>query len=137
MTPLFAEIGDAQAKRLPNKTIPLPYTSRHLVGLDVFHQLHCLNTLRKRLRPERYDGKGDSGKTKDVATGMKHWDHCVESLRQSLLCSADLSAVSWHWSKEQGWRTGTNEHVCRKWENVMMWAEKHRRRHNQDGSLID
>lgn len=26
----------------------------HFVGLDVFHQLHCLNWVRKMLRPERY-----------------------------------------------------------------------------------
>ena len=56
------------------------------------------------------------------------------------MCSADLSAVSWQWEKEDGgghWRTGTNEHVCRKWGKVIGWAEDHKRLHNSDGSLVD
>lgn len=43
------------AKRLPNRTLAMPgETDRYLMSLDVFHQLHCLNILRRTLWPDRY-----------------------------------------------------------------------------------
>jgi hypothetical protein len=43
------------AAKLPNKTMTLPnQPNRYVLQLDVFHQLHCLNNLRKALWPKRY-----------------------------------------------------------------------------------
>lgn len=43
------------AAQLPNCTTRIPGDDNgYIVGLDVFHQLHCLNHLRKTLYPDRY-----------------------------------------------------------------------------------
>ena len=39
----FTLINPSAAARLPNKTAKLPRTNgKHIVSLEVFHQLHCL-----------------------------------------------------------------------------------------------
>ena len=39
----LSQIPKAQARLLPNKTLPIPGDEEHYaVGLEVFHQLHCL-----------------------------------------------------------------------------------------------
>jgi hypothetical protein len=44
------------AAQLPNRTTRIPGDDDgYVVGLDVLHQLHCLNMLRKSLYPDRYD----------------------------------------------------------------------------------
>jgi hypothetical protein len=43
------------AEKLPNRTTLIPGDEDYyIVGLDVMHQLHCLNRLRKTLYPDRY-----------------------------------------------------------------------------------
>lgn len=49
-----------------------------VVELDVFHQLHCLNAIRKTLYPERYAGEfddyfTDSGDRNYTSTSAKHY----------------------------------------------------------------
>uniref|UniRef100_A0A093UMG9 Uncharacterized protein n=1 Tax=Talaromyces marneffei PM1 TaxID=1077442 RepID=A0A093UMG9_TALMA len=133
---LFAQIPNHQAEKIPNNSIPVAKTDTSIVGLDVFHQLHCLNALRKNLRPERYEGRSDKSKIKDVAVGIEHLDHCVESLRQSLICTADLSPVRWEWTAK-GYATTTTAHICRNWKMITDWAESHKITHHLDGTPIN
>jgi len=72
-------------------------------GLSVFHQLHCLGSLRhfmwelvhQRVDTERMlrDWPEDiTSPTVDQATnGLWHYSHCFDYLRQGLQCSADTS----------------------------------------------
>ncbi|KAJ5589370.1 hypothetical protein N7537_012048 [Penicillium hordei] len=57
-------------------------------GLDSVHQLHCINQVRKAFSPEYYP-------TLDLSPhGTKiHIDHCLDYLRQSIQCSADMTPV--------------------------------------------
>jgi Mycotoxin biosynthesis protein UstYa len=49
-------IDGAMAAQLPNRTTRIPGDDDgYVVGLDVLHQLHCLNILRKSLYPDRYN----------------------------------------------------------------------------------
>lgn len=54
---------------------------QYVVQLDVFHQLHCLNAIRKTLYPERYwDEFGDyytSDRQRNyTSTAAKHYGKC-------------------------------------------------------------
>ncbi|THH30884.1 hypothetical protein EUX98_g3329 [Antrodiella citrinella] len=91
----LSQIPKAQARLLPNKTLPiLGDEENYAVGLAVFHQLHCLNSLRKGLNPEYY---------RDPVTGAisniaqedwpEHASHCVDNIRQSLMCASDISVA--------------------------------------------
>lgn len=58
--PSFLIVGISQipysaARQLPNATEWIPGSDdQYIVELDVFHQLHCLNAIRKTFFPERY-----------------------------------------------------------------------------------
>lgn len=48
-------VPEHEARRLPNYTVGIPgKDGEYIIGLDVFHQLHCLNMFRKLMYPERY-----------------------------------------------------------------------------------
>lgn len=48
--PAIIQIPMDQASKLPVQTVPLPENPRYyVVGIDVFHQLHCLVTILAHL----------------------------------------------------------------------------------------
>lgn len=114
-----------------------------MAGLDVFHQLHCLDALRKSIYPRRYNSsivvKTAAGGTEEQREEVDygHWmhlDHCVESLRQSLVCSADVAAYTYEWLDEAKLmmaRVG-GLHRCRDFAAVQDWAFA---RHVDPGSM--
>jgi hypothetical protein len=129
----ISKISHSEAKLLPHPTLAIPGTQDYLVQLDVFHQLHCLDDLRKMLYPERYPGLDE---LRDALTGaidrdahaFLHWDHCIDALRQTIMCHADVSPVSWrvnipgnHMVIPQLATT----HTCRNFTLVQEWAREH------------
>ncbi len=54
------------AAKLQTETLQIPGSRDYLVQLGVFHQLHCLNALRKALYPERY-------KVDNAEIAWNHW----------------------------------------------------------------
>jgi hypothetical protein len=71
----------------------------HVGSLDVFHLIHCLNSLRQMAYGKYYN------KTTVDATRTSlqayHMNHCVDLLMQSLLCSGNVNIITWHWVKDQ------------------------------------
>ena len=59
-------------------------------GPDVLHSLHCLNAIRKYLDIDYYA----SSMTLPLEYRRIHIDHCVDHLRQALLCHGDLTPVT-------------------------------------------
>lgn len=69
------------------------YKDQYMVGLVVFHQLHCVSNLRRALYPKRYnsslvdeDGNVDYDK-------WHHLDHCLDQLRTYLECHPEMTAM--------------------------------------------
>ncbi|KAL7910457.1 hypothetical protein GGI35DRAFT_367654 [Trichoderma velutinum] len=58
-------------------------------GIDMLHSLHCLNEIRKHLDPDFTDYTSPFPEIKQL-----HMDHCIEQLRQSLLCHGDTTPVT-------------------------------------------
>lgn len=57
--PGISRIPASSAALLPNKTVPVPGDEEYyIVGLNVFHELHCLNNLRMLVWPEHYGKRG-------------------------------------------------------------------------------
>ncbi|KAI0477076.1 hypothetical protein GGR56DRAFT_691237 [Xylariaceae sp. FL0804] len=70
---------------------------------DVYHHLHCLNTLRKIAYPGRYGNH-----TAHVDAGPEgmhevHLNHCVDILMQALQCSGNVNLITLHWVETQRW----------------------------------
>ncbi|KAI5777085.1 hypothetical protein EDC01DRAFT_624565, partial [Geopyxis carbonaria] len=112
--------------------------SGHLGFVDVFHQLHCLNMVRMCL----YSGSGLYG-CPDTS-GSYHTNHCIDILRQAIMCHADTNIVTWDWEpgRDKPVANGTVEHTCRNFEEVFDWTMERRvtfkeiresvRRHSED-----
>ncbi|KAJ8064634.1 hypothetical protein OCU04_006960 [Sclerotinia nivalis] len=98
-------------------------------AFSVFHQLHCLNSLRigfwsvyngrhKRstMGPEHEHGSGDM-------VDLSHMRHCIDLLRQSLMCQPDLTIE--RKNEELGGVTGFGtEHQCKNWEQLQLWTSQ-------------
>ncbi|PQE29574.1 tat pathway signal sequence protein [Rutstroemia sp. NJR-2017a BBW] len=59
-------------------------TNNLLVNLDVFHNLHCLNTIREYIFRSYYSNSSHN---------LELINDCVDSIRQALQCHADISII--------------------------------------------
>ncbi|KAH8668241.1 hypothetical protein BGZ60DRAFT_528569 [Tricladium varicosporioides] len=67
--------------------------------LAVYHQLHCLSILVTSMGTSRQEWQDMNPRIRE------HRSHCVEYLRQSILCNADTTAEgeTGSWTKSTGW----------------------------------
>ncbi|KAK0620542.1 hypothetical protein B0T14DRAFT_586967 [Immersiella caudata] len=106
------------------------YGGGYPVYVEGLHQLHCLNLLRKSLyyNYEYYhtQGKGPFSDPDKVL----HWhvSHCVDFIRQRLMCDVDIGVFGSVWVNRTDPRPFVDfntRHVCRDFEAVRAWAERH------------
>ncbi|ORY10110.1 hypothetical protein BCR34DRAFT_464401, partial [Clohesyomyces aquaticus] len=82
------------------------------------HQLHCLTVIRSTLykyKEGRVQGDGD---------GDVKWDHavhCLDSLRQAVMCRADDTLLA---TRDGNVFGDGQERVCRDWEGLRGWVEE-------------
>ncbi|KAE9395136.1 hypothetical protein BT96DRAFT_862126 [Gymnopus androsaceus JB14] len=114
----ISRIPASEAEKLLHKTVPIPGDEEHyIVSLDVFHQLHCLNVIRKQLYPDYY-----------TPEPTVHVDHCVDMLRQALSCNVDITPIPWKWSRSEQATLPVMDgtHQCVDFENIQKWAYDNR-----------
>lgn len=58
---------------------------------------------------------------------LEHIEHCVDSIRQSLMCHADVSTLVYQWNKERQRMQfhGDVAHSCRNFNKIRDWAKSH------------
>jgi hypothetical protein len=127
---------------MANRTWPTGHGDGHIVQLDVFHQLHCLvsrthnltyapvltsfiqNAVRRAMGQFYYPSWNHSIYD-DLDS--RHVFHCIDSLRQSLMCSSDITPLVWGWNKKQKivqGRVGV-VHECRNFDKITEWTKEH------------
>ncbi|OIW29407.1 hypothetical protein CONLIGDRAFT_680257 [Coniochaeta ligniaria NRRL 30616] len=91
----------------------------HIVQLDVTHQIHCLNAIRKAMYPEYYPVRRVM---KDV-----HPQHCLHVLLQNLMCDASVDVMTYNWMETQRnpFPDMSINKKCRDYEAVLKWHEEH------------
>ena len=80
----------------------------------MFHQMHCLQRIRNAIV------HGDPG---------YHTRHCLNLLRQVILCASDITLDPINIGTDGTDRVGV-VHVCRDWEKVYDLVEKNQLRYN-------
>jgi len=130
---MISAVPREQAALLRNQTerVPGEGEARYVVGLDVFHQIHCLDMVRKALTPERYHHALHRPglpipEPKAGEPAFDHIDHCINSVRESLMCSADIAPNVFQWGegeKRNGARLDV-EHTCTNFEQLQGWARE-------------
>lgn len=109
-------------------THPTTGEQGYRVGIEAFHQLHCLNLLR--MSTYAHYATVPWSDTNDAPEKVRaHLDHCIEILRMNLMCMADVNVFTFHPTSEPGrqgmggyWPDYESEHVCRDFEHVRDWA---------------
>jgi hypothetical protein len=111
-------------------TDPKTGETGYRVGLEVFHQLHCLNLLRMSTYPEYYTKLWWSDTNDKPEKVRAHLDHCIEILRMNLMCFSDVNVFTFHPKptgkdgKEEFWPDYESNHMCRNFEHIKDWANK-------------
>jgi len=134
-----------------NKLVPssveLPEEAEesYQAGIEVFHQLHCLDMIRKMTYMEYYIVQPEyewmSSPMQRIHTGiplLSHLDfkpttnlistdHCIEMLRQKLMCDSDLHVYTYNWvdKANHGWPDFSTTQMCRNFDDVLRWGNEH------------
>jgi len=122
-----SRISEYEANLLHEPTIGISNDpGYYVVSLDVFHQLHCLNYIRKRLYPSYYVSVHNLSNSQEQRESI-HLVHCIDSLRQTLMCTADISVIPFRWEEQQQRPilTLNSTHTCRNFDTIRKWADDH------------
>ncbi|KAK0391437.1 hypothetical protein NLU13_0938 [Sarocladium strictum] len=106
--------------------IPEEFGGGYMATLEVTHQLHCLNFLRMASHWEYYQYKAVEF-SDEPSMVRTHLDHCIEMLRQVLMCNADAGIISHRWVKgyTRPYPDFNVIHKCRDLDQVMSWSHHH------------
>ncbi|KAL2000729.1 hypothetical protein VTN02DRAFT_2700 [Thermoascus thermophilus] len=94
-----------------------------MANLAVFHQLHCLKTIWQYTYLEHYKSRNELFSKPDVEI-HHHLDHCVDLLRQALMCNPDTSIITFKSVDTQA--SPVPEYGlprrCRDFEAILQWG---------------
>ncbi|KAJ7449173.1 hypothetical protein FB451DRAFT_1410910 [Mycena latifolia] len=127
----ISRITKEEAARLPNKTHAIPGDDGHYIAeLDVFHNLHCLNKITMALDPDYYPDWRISTTNNWIPSqknATDHVSHCVDWIRQSIMCNSDTSVIVWQWdnAKNKTAVQGNVAHTCRRFDKMQHWGKEH------------
>ncbi|KAF2095020.1 hypothetical protein NA57DRAFT_79510 [Rhizodiscina lignyota] len=117
-------LTESEARRLPIETAHLWGEDKDSYAgfLEVYHQLHCLNRIRRHFYNRTAEMHGDP--TPEFS--LNHDEHCFDYLRQNLMCFADVSILPQSWNPETkaiyaSFDT-TVKKKCRSFEAISQWA---------------
>ncbi|KAI1173835.1 hypothetical protein F4777DRAFT_580598 [Nemania sp. FL0916] len=92
----------------------------YMASLDVFHQVHCLNMIRQQVRRDQYPEN-----TNPDAQKLEHIDHCIDMLREVVMCHGDVSVLTYTWKEgyQWPWANFAIERECRDWNRITDWVK--------------
>ncbi|OQV05017.1 hypothetical protein CLAIMM_09821 [Cladophialophora immunda] len=93
----------------------------YLGFLEVFHQLHCINMLRKFVYSDYY--ASDRALLDTLDNVRMHMDHCLEMLRRNVMCYGDVSVLTYTWSAKKDIPNPNFDvmHKCRNFDRIVDW----------------
>ncbi|KAI0893054.1 hypothetical protein F4806DRAFT_220695 [Annulohypoxylon nitens] len=120
-----------------NKTsIPMPgEEDSYWVELSVVHELHCIKRLRQYWFSDYYFPNITE---EDRRLNWLHNDHCLEILRQSVMCHADVSMITMTWEPTSVFPAADfqNVHECTNWDILYEWQKERSVDLMQPGLLV-
>ncbi|PGG99373.1 hypothetical protein AJ80_09369 [Polytolypa hystricis UAMH7299] len=96
----------------------------YIAQTDVFHHLHCLDMLRKKISYDHYYRPkfGDHPDAQHEA----HISHCIDLLAQAIKCSSSTDMITFNWVEgwDQPFPDFRNQKTCREFEGLLEWVNK-------------
>ncbi|KAF2649811.1 hypothetical protein K491DRAFT_610045, partial [Lophiostoma macrostomum CBS 122681] len=115
---------------VPNNrsTLQLADGTSYMIGLGVYHELHCLKWIRHWIHREVYwpDLTGAA-----LEERKWHIEHCLELLRVNTMCNPHLGPSTFYWRNTDPPQLGTHQHdvvqrKCVKWDIFDDWNSQRR-----------
>ncbi|KAL4868448.1 hypothetical protein BDV12DRAFT_185958 [Aspergillus spectabilis] len=105
------------------------YGGGYPANIEGLHHLHCLNLLRQSLyyNYDYYHAQGTGAFKNDDFIIRKHVSHCLDIIRQQLMCTTDVGVLGQVWihpDDPSPFVDFNTEHRCRNFENIREWAER-------------
>jgi hypothetical protein len=100
---------------------PEEYGGNYLATLEVFHYLHCIERVRQSSLA--YYMKDDP----NFVRRRTHPNHCIETLRQAIMCQSDVTMVTYDWVEglDDPYPNFNIPHQCRDFEKILDWINGH------------
>ncbi|KAI0097436.1 hypothetical protein GGR51DRAFT_468572 [Nemania sp. FL0031] len=94
------------------------------VQIDVFHQIHCLNAVRKQMYFQHY--YADEFPNGPDEMHWMHQRHCLHMVLQSLTCNANVDIVPHRWveNDEVPFAQFSIGRKCRNFDNLRQWNQE-------------
>ncbi|KAK4655123.1 hypothetical protein QC762_404496 [Podospora pseudocomata] len=97
----------------------------YAAGLGVAHNLHCVKKIKQFLYREHLYPDLDTGSQRfeDLQT---HADHCLDFIRQGIMCHLDYSLYTVYWGERKDIPTHHDPPVqkCVNWEKLHNWMQE-------------
>ncbi|KAI1128411.1 hypothetical protein F5Y10DRAFT_292062 [Nemania abortiva] len=147
--PTAIRVDKEALDRINRTSVPLRDGSGYMATLDVYHQLHCLVTVPSsnlhlalsfpfnisiqprhlRVRPQKYIRRYLNQDYYNMSEPNleQHIDHCLDGLRQYVMCNADVVLLTYDWipNYSRPWPNFGIRHECASWDAIDEWARKH------------
>ncbi|TVY78361.1 hypothetical protein LSUE1_G007173 [Lachnellula suecica] len=116
----------------PSQAVQVPeswgYGNETYFGrVDAYHQLHCLDALRREAYFEHYYGyKYPNGFNDTTPFHRAHLAHCVHILLRNIMCtsSTDIFTHIWIDSLEHPWPDFQINHQCKNFDAIAEWQKE-------------
>jgi Mycotoxin biosynthesis protein UstYa len=94
--------------------------------IDVFHQIHCLDWLRREANFDHYYGRKWPPGTRASDMHRTHVSHCIYLLLQNLMCNANVDIYTHYWADAQlnAFPDFSVNHKCRNFDTILKWQEE-------------
>ncbi|KAK8044806.1 hypothetical protein PG993_004830 [Apiospora rasikravindrae] len=95
--------------------------------LDVFHQMHCLDALRREVYFDHYYGKRYPGGFNTTSEFHRlHLSHCTYLLMQNIMCNANTDVYTHIWTDTltHPFPDFNIDHKCKNFEAVVAWQNE-------------
>ena len=127
-TPTWLTITESEVRSLnrdPTQLVRAPEDwgygpDRYIAMMDLNHQLHCVNQLRKAAFRDEYpiDSRPDFQR--------EHWMHCVHILYQNVLCTGSTELITYNWRQTQQYPVPDFDvgKMCRNTDALLAYQER-------------
>ncbi|KAJ9653550.1 hypothetical protein H2198_007270 [Neophaeococcomyces mojaviensis] len=98
----------------------------YFAELDGQHQLHCLNAIRKYAYFPYYFGDKYNDTISMPVFHQHHLSHCLDILRQNLLCQESTDIITYQWVEGQSIPQPdfSIEKVCKRRDQIVDWLDR-------------
>ncbi|KAI0435896.1 hypothetical protein F4803DRAFT_573357 [Xylaria telfairii] len=122
-------ISDEELKLYGSSSIPFK-DGGYAAGLGVAHNLHCVKKLKEFIYREDFFPELDPTGA-EFEYLRSHADHCLDFLRQSILCRLDYSLYTVYWGER---RQDIPTHQLPKFQKCVNWNRLHQWMINRSGN---